>query len=434
MVAIINTSKNIRKALLYNENKIKQEKAGLISAKGFAKDHEIIEFSEKLKRFQKNISLSHSVQVNSVHISLNFSPKDKLSQDVLIKISDEYMSRIGFGEQPYLVYQHHDSAHPHLHIVSTNIDMNGKRISLHNIGKNQSENARKEIEIKYGLTKAESQEEIQKQFAKQLPLKNIEYGKLELKWSMTNILNHVLSEYSFDSLPELNAALKRFNMLADCGSENSKISLHGGTIFRALDSMGNKIGPPIKASSFYMKPTIKNLEKLFLRNKSRKTFHRGTLTKMLDNALNKCVSIESFRENLSKQNVDLIIRSSADGSIYGLTYVDHKAKCVFNGSALGKRFSANQVLEQISQQNYKGLLPIETEPRNIQKKEYQSGHKQFKQNYFLAQIAISSIEKLGKEERGQDFNIPEILKDAESIGLNNELKEKSKRKKKKQHH
>ena len=67
------------------------------------------------------------------------------------------MEKFGFGEQPYLVYQHLDASHPHIHIVSTNIQKDGKRISLHNIGRNQSNTARKELEIAYKLQKAESQ-------------------------------------------------------------------------------------------------------------------------------------------------------------------------------------------------------------------------------------------------------------------------------------
>ncbi|MGI8583448.1 MAG: relaxase/mobilization nuclease domain-containing protein [Chitinophagaceae bacterium] len=39
------------------------------------------------------------------------------------------MDKIGFAEQPYLVYQHLDAGHPHIHIVTTNIQQSGKRIS-----------------------------------------------------------------------------------------------------------------------------------------------------------------------------------------------------------------------------------------------------------------------------------------------------------------
>lgn len=64
------------------------------------------------------------------------------------------MDKIGFGDQPYLIYQHHDAGHPHIHITSINVQDNGKRIDMHNIGKDKSEPARKEIEEAFNLVKA----------------------------------------------------------------------------------------------------------------------------------------------------------------------------------------------------------------------------------------------------------------------------------------
>ncbi len=42
-------------------------------------------------------------------------------------------------------------------------------------------------------------------------------------------------------------------------------------------------------------------------------------------------------------------RLNKEGVIYGLTYVDHKTKCVFNGSDLGKQYSAKGILERCSE-------------------------------------------------------------------------------------
>lgn len=66
------------------------------------------------------------------------------------------MDKIGFGSQPYLVYQRNDAAHPHLHIVTTNIREDGRRIGTHNVRQNQSEMARKEVEVQCGLIRAQS--------------------------------------------------------------------------------------------------------------------------------------------------------------------------------------------------------------------------------------------------------------------------------------
>src|SRR5204863_1765052 len=158
MVAKITVPSSIRKALNYNEQKAKEGKAECIYAHKFLKEAKNLNFYEKLGRFQSLITLNKRASTNSIHISLNFGLEEKLRQEKLVEIARAYMEKIGFGQQPYLVYQHRDAGHPHIHIVSTNIQPDGRRISLHNIGRNQSSTARKEIETNFGLQKAENEE------------------------------------------------------------------------------------------------------------------------------------------------------------------------------------------------------------------------------------------------------------------------------------
>ncbi len=77
-------------------------------------------------------------------------------------IARDYMEKIGFSAQPFLVYQHLDANHPHMHIVTTNITARGRPISLHNIAKDKSEHARKAIELEYDLIQAESRKKVPK--------------------------------------------------------------------------------------------------------------------------------------------------------------------------------------------------------------------------------------------------------------------------------
>jgi hypothetical protein len=44
---------------------------------------------------------------------------------------------------------------------------------------------------------------------------------------------------------------------------------------------------------------------------------------------------------LEKQGISVLFRTNEQGRIYGATFIDHEQKCVFNGSRLGKEFSAN---------------------------------------------------------------------------------------------
>ena len=43
------------------------------------------------------------------------------------EIAKEYMSKMGYEEQPYIVFKHRDIDKIHIHIVSIKIDKNGKK-------------------------------------------------------------------------------------------------------------------------------------------------------------------------------------------------------------------------------------------------------------------------------------------------------------------
>ena len=119
-------------------------------------------FYQKLNGFEQLNSLNDRATTKTLHVSLNFDPSEKIADDKLLRIAELYMNKIGFGEQPFIVYKHKDAGHPHIHIVSTTIKADGIRINTHNIGRNQSEKARKEIEQQYGLIKAERQQQLMK--------------------------------------------------------------------------------------------------------------------------------------------------------------------------------------------------------------------------------------------------------------------------------
>lgn len=47
----------------------------------------------------------------------------------------------------------------------------------------------------------------------------------------------------------------------------------------------------------------------------------------------------------------MVLRKSKDLQIFGITYVDHVTRSVFNGSSLGKEFSAKGILESCKLNN-----------------------------------------------------------------------------------
>jgi hypothetical protein len=346
MVAKIKSGKSLIGALNYNENKVKAGKAELIAAGGYGKNYDLLSFYDKLFRLKDLAERNIRTRTNTVHLSLNFDVTEKFDTDKLVNIADEYMKRIGFENQPYLIYKHFDAGHPHIHIVSTNIEADGKRISLHNIGELKSEPARKAIEIDFGLVQAGGKKNEYEQI-ENLKIKPLEYGTTDSKRAITNIVNKVIKSFKFTSLPELNAILNLYNVTADKGSKESVMFKKGGLHYWVIDKSGKKTGVPIKASSIYLKPTLKLLEGRFKLNEYLRKPLRDKLKGKIDKVIAQAISLEQFKNELKKADVSVITRQNDDGRIYGISYIDHQNKAIFNGSDLGKNYSAAAILDTL---------------------------------------------------------------------------------------
>jgi hypothetical protein len=222
---------------------------------------------------------------------------------------------------------------------------------LYNIGRNQSEKARKEIEEGFKLVKASGRKQ-ENEPIKPVDVQKVIYGKAETKRSISNIVRFVVRSYKYTSLPELNAVLSQYNMIADTGSEGSQMNLKKGLLYRLVDDNGKKVGVPIKASSIYGKPTLSSLEKQFKLNEALRSPHKSRLKKCIEVALNGPVSkggnkMEEFKKSLADESISVVFRKSKEEKIYGITFVDNKTKTVFNGSDLGKTYSAKAIMERL---------------------------------------------------------------------------------------
>lgn len=361
MVAKITTPKSIEAALNYNEKKVQKGNAVCFYAANYLKEAKEMNFYQKLSGFERLNSLNERATTKTLHVSLNFDPSEKLAESKLLQIASDYMQKIGFGNQPYLVYKHEDAGHPHIHIVSTTIKQDGSRINTHNIGRNQSEKARKEIEKTYGLVKAERQQQLRSTGIKPVEVEKVIYGKDETKRSISNVVGTVFSQYKFTSLPEFNAALKQFNVIADRGKEEGRIYTNRGLVYRILDAKGNKMGVPIKASSISCKPILSNLERKFTDNENLKESLKPFVKIKLDECLSQSPStLKELMEHLKQKNIYTLLRQNAEGRLYGITFVDNQNKVVFNGSDLGKGYSAASLQSRLATGDEKSISQDKT--------------------------------------------------------------------------
>jgi hypothetical protein len=196
----------------------------------------------------------------------------------------------------------------------------------------------RKLEQQYGLVPAD-----QKQREEGLPFKKVDYSKGDVKHQIANVIRNVARDYHFLSLKEYRALLTLYNIGIDEVRGEIKGKEYKGLVYSALNGKGEKVGNPFKSSLFGKSVGVDALEKRIAKStaviKDKGLKERSK--KVISTAMKTCKNQQDFEKTLVKQGVSALFRTNDEGRIYGATFIDHEQKCVFNGSRLGREFSAN---------------------------------------------------------------------------------------------
>lgn len=273
-----------------------------------------------------------------LHISINPHPDDKVSDEMYIDIAQTYMQKMGLGNQPYIVYKHEDLDRKHIHIVTVNIDENGKKIGDSN-NFYQSKKITRELEKTYNLHTAEK-----KKRTDDLPtLKRVDYQSGDMKKQIANTTKALIKSYRFQSANEYNALLSLYGLTVEVVKGELKGKAYNGLVYSAIDDKGEKVGNPIKASAMGKSVGYDALQSRLEYSakyiKENKTFNSPKL--IVGSAIEKYSNKQNFLNDLAKNGMGVVFRENAEERIYIATFINHQNKIVFNGSKMGKEFSAN---------------------------------------------------------------------------------------------
>lgn len=153
MVAKINRGVSLYGAVIYNQRKVDEATARIIAGNRMITDltgnpHNVMQ--QTLWAFESYLAANRNTEKPVLHISLNPSVDDRLTDGQFAELAREYMQKMGYGDQPYIVYLHEDIDRRHVHIVSTCVKENGEKIS-DAYEWNRSMKACRELENRFGL-------------------------------------------------------------------------------------------------------------------------------------------------------------------------------------------------------------------------------------------------------------------------------------------
>lgn len=132
MIANIKTRVDFGGIVNYaNDQKNKKKSATLLAYEGVcAVSNKTIADS-----FQIQASMRPKVKSPVKHVSLAFSPNDaprfpndEKGDALMVEIARKWMERMGIRNTQYIIARHHDTKHPHCHLVFNRIDNNGNLI------------------------------------------------------------------------------------------------------------------------------------------------------------------------------------------------------------------------------------------------------------------------------------------------------------------
>jgi len=338
MVAKITIGSGLFGTIKYNADKVNEGKGLLLDTNKIFNDGTgKVDIAQTLHDFERHMPIQMRTEKPVIHISLNPHPDDRLTDKELTEMAHEYMQRMGYGDQPYIIVKHEDIDRHHLHIVSVRVNEQGKRINC-DFTKRRSLTILRDFEQRYNLHRGQKQENRQ-----QNPMHPVNPDAGDIKKQVENTVKAVFRDYQFQTIGELRALLSLYNLTVEEVRGNVKGEDYNGLVYSVIDKNDNKIGNPFKASLFGNSVGYEALQKKSIASKER--IKQRSLTeptkKALKDTLKRTYDKDVLVSMLKEKGIDCVFRFTDEGRLYGATFIDHRTHCVLNGSRMGKEFSAN---------------------------------------------------------------------------------------------
>lgn len=310
-------------AVQYNERKVAEEKASVISSSRIA------DITDPMKTFIVYENGSIRAQNMSFHATVSPSLTDKLTDKQIADLVRDWMKKMGYGNQPYILYKHYDTDRVHYHIVSVRVDENGRKIPDFQ-ERRRSQQAMKELMQQYDFeigkgTKAEKNEV--KDFN---PYNGFDPSRGDFAGQVQKIADLAMTYYfrKPDQFVLIMEALGIQVIRKEDGSHS----------FVGLDPKTHKLVTSPIGDSGIRFPSEEAIQKRVAACKGKvKTREKQKVANAVHIALSPKKGIKTELHTLrylAKWGIYTKISKTADGKIFGVTFVDMKNKCVFKASDL----------------------------------------------------------------------------------------------------
>lgn len=336
MVIRILTGKDVAGAVRYNEKKVNEGQAEYVHIANYPDN----ELAARNARFRLDVleqyaRLNPAIERPSVHLAVAFHPSERLTRQQLAAIGSDILTGVGYEKQPCLMYQHHDTAHPHIHIVTVNVDARGNKIDDSFLRK-RLQNLRRHLEQTYSLRPADES-------AKLVRNGGVGEGGMTSP-DTTDTLSHrvqqALERYTFGSIDSFRRFLRGQQILMNTRAGRSR----AGITFQWVDETGSA-SRPVKASALAQAPTYKKLTNRFADQTKQHQNGCKQLNELLHKRLSgyRRITEADFKQSMRQAGVDVLEQANE------YLYVHKRAGVVAQERELDSAFSRLSMAQRFGQ-------------------------------------------------------------------------------------
>ncbi|WP_286732601.1 MULTISPECIES: relaxase/mobilization nuclease domain-containing protein [Sphingobacterium] len=301
IVKILSSAKSFG-GVRYNTDKIQQDKGELVKAANFGALGAMsnVRPSDYINYLELQTSASKKIKNPQFHVAISCKGRSH-SKEELTEIAEKWLQGMGYENQPYLLIFHKDTKNNHIHIVSTRVSRDGKKIS-------------------------DSYEKLRSYEVLNRVMGNDE--KIEASKSIQNAL-----QYSFSTRAQFMMILENQGYSITLNAGKYRVSKFGRNLGEvSLDVVDNKIGQ-----------FRKDLDRL---SQIRAIFHRYKLahdptvrTLYQENPGGESAIAVGYTSDLaelfkSKFGIQFLFHGKPGKPPYGYTIIDHAGKSIYKGGDL----------------------------------------------------------------------------------------------------
>lgn len=210
MIGKIVIGKDFYGVLAYNEKKVREGVGYVIDSN--------IEHSTPVEMTQE-FNLIRELRPNLgkavLHVSLNLPHSDYLDDKTFVSFGCDYLMKMGFDNNQFIMYRHTDTEHEHIHIIANRVRYSGRITSDSNI-KRRSRKIIDDLEKKYGLTQIVGNANTQKSLTQKEIEKTLRTGNVPIKLVLQDKIGSVISRATdtaqFITLLQQQNISPRFNV------------------------------------------------------------------------------------------------------------------------------------------------------------------------------------------------------------------------------